>query len=77
MAFHTENIDYVFNELKQDGMGFLIDLVDSEKDGLKQTFTTGSTNTFLVNEYIYSFNDFNGFFTKINVELLTKATEIQ
>jgi 4-hydroxyphenylpyruvate dioxygenase-like putative hemolysin len=77
MAFHTENIDYVFDELKRDGMGFLVELVGSEKEGLKQTFTTGSTNTFMVNEYIHRFGDFDGFFTKSNVELLTRATDKQ
>jgi 4-hydroxyphenylpyruvate dioxygenase-like putative hemolysin len=77
LAFHTENIDFAFNELKKSGMGFLIELVGSEKEGLKQTFTEGSKNTFLVLEYIHRFGDFDGFFTKSNVENLTRATDKQ
>jgi hypothetical protein len=74
LAFHTEGIDFVFDQLKEGGMEFLIELIGSEEDGLKQTFTIGSPNTFLVNEYIHRFGDFDGFFTKSNVEMLTRAT---
>ncbi|MFC1866138.1 hypothetical protein ACFLYB_05455 [Chloroflexota bacterium] len=77
MAFHTEDIDNVFHELKKGGVEFLSDLVGSPDEGLKQAFTVGSPNTFLVNEYIHRFGDFDGFFTKSNVEILTKATEKQ
>jgi len=77
MAFHTEDIDYVFHRFKKSGMEFLSELVGSPGEGLFQAFTTGSPNTFLVNEYIHRFGDFDGFFTKSNVEILTKATEKQ
>ena len=77
MAFHTEDIDNVFHGLKKGGMEFLSDLVGSPEEGLKQAFSVGSPNTFLVNEYIHRFGDFDGFFTKSNVETLTKATEKQ
>lgn len=77
MAFHTENIDETYRKIKQDGMGFLIELVGSPELGLKQTFTQASKNTFLVNEYIHRFGDFDGFFTKNNVTELTRATEKQ
>jgi len=77
MAFHTENIDRVFSSLKKDGMEFLVELVGSPEEGLKQTFTESSPTTFLVNEYIHRFGDFDGFFTKNNVTLLTESTEKQ
>ncbi len=77
LAFHTENIDETYKNLKQDGMGFLIELVGSPEQGLKQTFTQASENTLLVNEYIHRFGDFDGFFTKNNVTELTRATEKQ
>ena len=77
MAFHTENIEETFSQLKQNQMEFLIGLVGSEKDGLKQTFTKPSSSTLLVNEYIHRFGDFDGFFTKNNVTKLTGATDKQ
>lgn len=74
LAFHTENIDDTFAALARDGMKYLIELVGSEKEGLKQTFTVPSKNTFLVNEYIYRYGDFDGFFTRSNVTALTRAS---
>jgi hypothetical protein len=63
--------------LKEDGMDFLIELVGSLDEGLKQTFSVQSENTLLINEYIHRYGDFDGFFTKSNVTLLTGATEKQ
>ncbi len=77
MAFTTENIDETFACLKEDGMGFLIDLVGSREEGLQQTFSKPSNNTLIVNEYIHRYNGFDGFFTKSNVTKLTRATEKQ
>ena len=77
MAFRTENIENTFDHLKQDGMDFLIDLVGSPEEGLKQTFSAASEHTLLVNEYIHRYGNFDGFFTKSNVTLLTGATEKQ
>ena len=77
MAFHTENIEETFRKLKQNKIQFLIDLVGSESEGLKQTFTEPSPSTLLVNEYIHRFGDFDGFFTKSNVTRLTEATDKQ
>jgi 4-hydroxyphenylpyruvate dioxygenase-like putative hemolysin len=74
MAFQTENIEETFSALKQDGLGFLIDLVGSPEEGLKQTFSQQSEHTLLVNEYIHRYGEFDGFFTKSNVTLLTEAT---
>jgi len=77
MAFRTTEIDTTVRFLKNDGMGFLLDVVGSEEEGLKQIFSEPSQNTLIVNEYILRYGDFDGFFTKSNVERLTKATEKQ
>lgn len=77
MAFRTEDIDRVFASLKEEGMGFLVELVGSPGEGLKQTFTEMFPSTFLVNEYIHRYGDFDGFFTRSNVTELTRATEKQ
>ena len=77
MAFRTENIEDTYSSLKEDGMDFIIELVGSPEEGLKQTFTGASEHTLLVNEYIYRYGDFKGFFTKSNVSLLTEATDKQ
>ena len=77
IAFCAENIDETFAALKRDGMEFLIELVGSPDEGLKQTFTVASHNTMLVNEYIQRFGGFDGFFTKSNVTDLTRATDKQ
>lgn len=77
MAFITEHIDETVTSLKEDGMDFLIELVGSPEEGLKQTFSAPSQETLLVNEYIQRFGDFDGFFTKSNVTDLTGATDLQ
>ncbi len=77
LAFITENIDLTFNKLQDDGMEFLLRLAGSPEEGLKQTFSEPSPYTLLVNEYIHRFGDFDGFFTKSNVTLLTEATRKQ
>lgn len=77
LAFNTEHIEDTFSKLQRDGMGFLIDLVGGPDEGLHQTFSEASPNTLLVNEYIHRYGDFDGFFTKSNVTLLTGATDKQ
>jgi len=77
MAFRTTEIETTVRFLKNDGMGFLLEVVGSEEEGLKQIFSEPSQNTLIVNEYILRYGDFDGFFTKSNVERLTKATEKQ
>ncbi|MGB8657760.1 MAG: hypothetical protein WCE90_08250 [Candidatus Zixiibacteriota bacterium] len=74
LAFRTGNIEDTFAGIKQDGMEFLIELVGSPSEGLKQSFTLPSEHTMLVTEYIHRYGDFDGFFTKSNVTLLTEAT---
>lgn len=77
MAFKTEKIEDTYAAIKDDEMDFLIDLIGSREEGLKQTFTVASPNTLLINEYIHRYDDFDGFFTKSNVTLLTAATDKQ
>ena len=74
LAFHTEEIEETFAGLKRDGMDFLVDLVGSPQEGLRQTFSQMSPTTLLVNEYIHRYGDFDGFFTQDNVAALTEAT---
>jgi len=77
MAFRTEEIEETVPALNSSGMSFLIDLVGSVPEGLKQIFSCPSENTLLVNEYIHRYGDFDGFFTRSNVTLLTGATAKQ
>jgi 4-hydroxyphenylpyruvate dioxygenase-like putative hemolysin len=77
IAFRTEHIEDTVSALNNSGMSFLIDLVGSIREGLKQIFTSPSENTLLVNEYIHRYGDFDGFFTRSNVTLLTGATAKQ
>jgi hypothetical protein len=74
MAFRTERIEATVDSLKKDGMEFLLDIVGSEQEGLKQIFSGPSPHTLIVNEYIQRYGDFDGFFTRSNVEKLTEAT---
>jgi len=74
IAFQTDRVEDTYNALKKDGLEFLVALVGSEKEGLKQTFSLPSPHTMLVNEYIHRYQGFDGFFTKSNVEMLTRAT---
>jgi hypothetical protein len=74
LAWDTQSIDDVFAGLVEQDQDFLLGLVGSPEEGLKQTFTAMSPHTLLVNEYIHRFGDFDGFFTKSNVTLLTEAT---
>ncbi|MCK5116504.1 MAG: hypothetical protein KAR44_07870 [Candidatus Aegiribacteria sp.] len=74
LAFRTEEIDSTYKALINDGMEFLLELVGSPEEGLQQTFSLGSPNTLLVNEYIQRYGGFDGFFTSGNVTLLTEST---
>ena len=77
MAFRTEQIEDTVDQLKRDGMKFLLDLVGSEEEGLRQIFSEPSEATLIVNEYIHRYGGFDGFFTRSNVEKLTEATARQ
>jgi hypothetical protein len=77
LAFRTERIEETFAGLKEGGMSFLLELVGGKEEGLQQTFSRPSAETLMVNEYIYRYEGFDGFFTKSNVTQLTEATARQ
>ena len=77
MAFQTERIEETVAQLKKEGMEFLLELVGSDADGLKQIFSEPSPHTLIVNEYIQRYGNFDGFFSRSNVEKLTEATAKQ
>jgi len=72
-----ENIDYVVNSIAEQGKGFLLDVIGSKEQGLKQIFSNASEHSSLIVEYVQRFGDFDGFFTKENVAALTAAAGIE
>ena len=76
-ARDDDKIEFTVELLKKDGMEYLSELVGSETEGLRQIFSEPSKHTLIVNEYIQRYGDFDGFFTRNNVERLTKATDKQ
>jgi len=77
MALRTESIQKTWKRLSVLGQEFMIDLVGSPEEGLRQTFSRPSPHTMLVTELIHRYGDFRGFFTRSNVTELTGATEGQ
>ena len=70
------NIDYVVDSLRGCGREFLLDVVGSQEEGLKQIFSSASEYSSLIVEYVQRFGDFQGFFTKGNVANLTRAAGV-
>jgi hypothetical protein len=68
-----ENIEFVVNAIAEQGKGFLLDVIGSKEQGLKQIFSNASEHSSLIIEYVQRFGDFDGFFTKDNVAKLTAA----
>ncbi|MHB1677278.1 MAG: VOC family protein [Sulfuriferula sp.] len=68
-----EHIDYVVAAITAQGKGFLLDTVGSREEGLKQIFSAASEFSSLIIEYVQRFGDFQGFFARDNVALLTFA----
>jgi len=77
LAFDTQDIETVIEGLRRHGQRYLEEMVGSPEEGLKQIFTVPHPTTLLVNEYIHRYGDFDGFFTRQNVTLLTQATARQ
>lgn len=71
-----ENIEYVVEQIKQEGKDFLLDVIGSKAEGLKQIFSNASEHSSLIIEYVQRYGDFNGFFTRQNVAELTHAAGI-
>jgi hypothetical protein len=67
------NIDHVVNVLQNCGQKFLLEVAGSEREGLKQIFSSASEHSSLIVEYVQRFGGFQGFFTKDNVADLTAA----
>lgn len=74
MALKTENIQETYGKLASAGQEFMIELIGSPEEGLRQTFSKPSPYTMLVTELIHRYGDFRGFFTRGNVTNLTGAT---
>jgi hypothetical protein len=68
-----ENIDFVVNAIANQGKGFLLDVIGSKEQGLKQIFSNASEHSSLIIEYVQRYGSFDGFFTKENVAALTEA----
>lgn len=68
-----ENIDFVVEAIAKNGKGFLLDVIGSKEQGLKQIFSNASEHSSLIIEYVQRYNGFNGFFTQENVAKLTEA----
>jgi hypothetical protein len=68
-----ENIDFVVDAIAEHGKGFLLDVIGSKEQGLKQIFSNASEHSSLIIEYVQRYGSFHGFFTKENVAKLTEA----
>ncbi|WP_455199394.1 hypothetical protein [Kaarinaea lacus] len=73
MQGEVANIDYVVDAIRQNGKKFLLEVIGSPEEGLKQIFSSASEHSSLIIEYVQRFGDFSGFFTKQNVAGLTYA----
>jgi hypothetical protein len=71
------NIDYVVDAIKAKGKDFLLDVIGSKEEGLKQIFSSASEHSSLIIEYVQRFGDFDGFFAKKNVAELTEAAGVE
>ena len=71
-----ENIDHVVRQIEAQGRNFLLDVIGSRNQGLKQIFSSASEHSSLINAYVQRFGDFKGFFTKENVAELTHAAGV-
>lgn len=71
------NIDYVVDAIRAKGKDFLLDVIGSRDEGLKQIFSSASEHSSLIIEYVQRFGDFDGFFTKQNVAELTHAAGVE
>jgi len=72
-----ENIEYVVRHIASQGRDFLLDVIGSREQGLKQIFSSASEHSSLIIEYVQRFGNFNGFFTRENVAELTHAAGVE
>lgn len=71
------NINYVVDAIAAQGKKFLLDVIGSQEEGIKQIFSGASEHSSLIIEYVQRFGDFDGFFTKQNVAELTYAAGVE
>ena len=71
-----ENIEYAVKAISEQGKDFLLDVIGSKEEGLKQIFSGASEHSSLIVEYVQRFGDFDGFFAKHNVAELTRAAGV-
>ncbi|MGB5439090.1 MAG: hypothetical protein WBN57_13685 [Gammaproteobacteria bacterium] len=72
-----ENIEHVVSQIAAQGRDFLLDVIGSRDQGLKQIFSSASEHSSLIIEYVQRFGDFQGFFTRENVAALTHAAGVE
>ena len=72
----VENIDYAVRAIGEQGKDFLLDVIGSKEEGLKQIFSSASEHSSLIVEYVQRFGDFDGFFARDNVAELTRAAGV-
>ncbi|MEZ5543044.1 MAG: hypothetical protein R3F42_13530 [Pseudomonadota bacterium] len=77
MTDGRENIEYVVRQIAAQGRDFLLDVIGSRDQGLKQIFSSASEHSSLIVEYVQRFGDFQGFFAKDNVAQLTHAAGVE
>lgn len=73
----SENIDHVVKQIAAQGRDFLLDVIGSKEQGLKQIFSSASEHSSLIIEYVQRFGGFDGFFAKENVAELTHAAGME
>lgn len=73
----VENIEHVVSRIAAQGRDFLLDVIGSRDQGLKQIFSSASEHSSLIIEYVQRFGDFQGFFTRENVAQLTHAAGVE
>jgi hypothetical protein len=72
-----ENIEFVVSRIQAQGRNFLLDVIGSKQQGLKQIFSSASEHSSLIIEYVQRFGDFAGFFARDNVAQLTHAAGVE
>ena len=71
------SIEYVVETICLNGEDFLMEVIGSKDEGLKQIISIASEHSSLIVEYVQRFDDFDGFFTKSNVAELTAAAGVE
>jgi hypothetical protein len=72
-----ENIEHVVKQIAAQGRDFLLDVIGSKEQGLKQIFSSASEHSSLIVEYVQRYGAFDGFFAKDNVAELTRAAGVE